>query len=916
MDGVVKDLALENVVIRGGVHVSSVAAYSYFGSIANCSTRGSVAGIEYVGGIVGENSGLLSCSFYIGTVTGTKRYIGGLVGVNGSCYNWGAAINNCYSIADINTEADCVGDLVGVLYYSSLTNCYSQGFVVGKNTVGGLVGNTLGTASMANCYSVADVYGEDRVGVLLGHLTSDSAITNCFWASDRQNGNGIDGIGVNDGQATKVYSLMASELKLQDTFTDAGWDFAGESTNGTSETWQMSDHEGYPVLSFFNREVPFPLPGNGTLNDPFVISSAEELGMINWYTIDSYFELTDDIDLSSIAWSTPVVPVFDGRFDGNGHIIRNLDISGASFLGFFGCQGKGSNISHVSVIDGAVSGSSFIGGLLGNSSYGKVTNCSFSGNISAIGRFVGGLVGRNQGHIRKSYSVGTVKGIDMVGGLVGSVAFGAVSNSFSTSAVTCSGSNAGGLVADNGKGSITNCYAAGSVHGSGYVGGLIGNNMGTTTHCYSACVVSGDGKVVGLVGLYFGTVIGCYWDSDKSAVQYSPAGIRSTTLDMMKKQTYLGWDDGSWIMHDGHDYPRLAWESLGPEYVLINTDYPERTYAGNGITTAFQLRSSEDLVCMSLRSTDWDKNFMLLSDIDMASVPDYYPPTSFSGQIDGAGNRIVNLQIDPNNIGILNRLGLIGTLESTGIVQDLHLDSVIIAGNTNSNYLGAIVGYNSGTIHGCSSHGRISGLSYIGGLVGNNSYGGCIINCCATGEYEGNSGVGGIAGYNMETIAQCYSSSIVTAHIGSGGGLVGTNSFGSIANCYSFGYVFSSENAGGLVGMNSNSSVIRNCYSVCDVSCLLGGGTLLGQSYSGSSIDNCFWDRDVQTGGISIGVGLANGHQNNVAGLTTSEMQTASTFLDAGWDFVEEADNGTDDIWWIDEGQDYPRLWWELISEN
>jgi len=27
---------------------------------------------------------------------------------------------------------------------------------------------------------------------------------------------------------------------------------------------------------------------------------------------------------------------------------------------------------------------------------------------------------------------------------------------------------------------------------------------------------------------------------------------------------------------------------------------------------------------------------------------------------------------------------------------------------------------------------------------------------------------------------------------------------------------------------------------------------------------------------------------------------------------LNEADNGTEDIWWIDEGQDYPRLWWEL----
>ncbi|MFB0525601.1 MAG: hypothetical protein ACETVZ_08655 [Phycisphaerae bacterium] len=47
-------------------------------------------------------------------------------------------------------------------------------------------------------------------------------------------------------------------------------------------------------------------------------------------------------------------------------------------------------------------------------------------------------------------------------------------------------------------------------------------------------------------------------------------------------------------------------------------------------------------------------------------------------------------------------------------------------------------------------------------------------------------------------------------------------------------------------------------------------------------------------------------------GLTPAKMQTASIFLDAGWDFVGETANGTEDIWWIDEGRDYPKQQWEL----
>lgn len=45
-------------------------------------------------------------------------------------------------------------------------------------------------------------------------------------------------------------------------------------------------------------------------------------------------------------------------------------------------------------------------------------------------------------------------------------------------------------------------------------------------------------------------------------------------------------------------------------------------------------------------------------------------------------------------------------------------------------------------------------------------------------------------------------------------------------------------------------------------------------------------------------------------------MQSDGTFLAAGWDVVDERVNGTEDIWWILEGQGYPRLRWELTEGN
>jgi len=79
----------------------------------------------------------------------------------------------------------------------------------------------------------------------------------------------------------------------------------------------------------------------------------------------------------------------------------------------------------------------------------------------------------------------------------------------------------------------------------------------------------------------------------------------------------------------------------------------------------------------------------------------------------------------------------------------------------------------------------------------------------------------------------------------------------------------------------------------------------VGSNDSGEVV-NSFWD--IETSGWLTGDGGT--------GKSTVEMQMARTFLNIGWDFVDETANGTEDIWWILEGQDYPRLWWEIGDET
>ena len=69
----------------------------------------------------------------------------------------------------------------------------------------------------------------------------------------------------------------------------------------------------------------------------------------------------------------------------------------------------------------------------------------------------------------------------------------------------------------------------------------------------------------------------------------------------------------------------------------------------------------------------------------------------------------------------------------------------------------------------------------------------------------------------------------------------------------------------------------------------------------------------VEVGPKDVLTGLMKRIDRNAERLTTTEMQTMSTFTDAGWDFVGETANGTDDIWTICNGGDYPRLTWQFV---
>ena len=91
--------------------------------------------------------------------------------------------------------------------------------------------------------------------------------------------------------------------------------------------WKMPEGGGYPELTIFSDAYQRQeLDGSGSLDDPYLIAGAGDLGAILHYDSSADYKLVADVNLAGITWTTSVIPIFDGLFDGDGFVILNLTI--------------------------------------------------------------------------------------------------------------------------------------------------------------------------------------------------------------------------------------------------------------------------------------------------------------------------------------------------------------------------------------------------------------------------------------------------------------------------------------------------------------------------------------------------------------------------------------------------------------
>ena len=294
-------------------------------------------------------------------------------------------------------------------------------------------------------------------------------------------------------------SVAAGTTFIVCTFTN-GKTFVYKMKNATD--WQAGGEYTYTVSLAAAKDLGYTIESNGSYtvyNADGLLNVAE---LVNGGKTDINITLDKNIDLTGKGW-TPIGTSFDnsykGTFDGGGHTITGLTVTtNDQFVGLFGYLNRAGMVKNV-VMEGIQITSNHMfgctGGVVGYS-WGTIENCSVSGSVSGT-VYVGGVVGAQiDGSITGCSSSATVKGMVDVGGVAGQTNWGATLTAcYATGNVIIEidpkqNISGGGLVGMNGGNGLLACYATGNVTSTGsstgnvHIGGFLGNNYTTVTACY------------------------------------------------------------------------------------------------------------------------------------------------------------------------------------------------------------------------------------------------------------------------------------------------------------------------------------------------------------------------------------------------------------------------------------------------
>lgn len=652
MDGTIQNVILDaSCSILGKTYVGGIAGEISKGSIQSCINKGIVKGISNdVGGICGINHGTLTLCENIGGVTGDV-VVGGIIGSN---------------------QKDGI-----------ITQCKNMGDVTGCSDVGGIAGQNMGNINnnkVSGC-KITFIDSGSLMGAWAGAIVAYSSgpLSKNYYTDDVEV---IVGSNVYNGTTPRGYS-GGSSLPY-DVYTK---DFGGVTYY----------HCAVPS-SYEGEEIPTTSGLTYNENGYYEIRTATDMKTL-CNRVNSgdrcqgltFKVLVSELDMSGITMS-PIGETssasFDGTFDGNGVVIKNLTITSTTeYAGLFGFS-LGGNFRGITLdASCSITGSGTIGGIVATLNGGFIKSCHNYATIQAKDvkdswSDTGGIVGNifNDAVLSDCSNHGKVSGLNNVGGIAG---INYIELSGCTNFGTVEGNRGiGGIVGSNqSKGHIRNCINEGSVSGSeGSVGGIVGYSYGHISDCITSAssVVNGYSRDAGgIVGSQSdGSIEGC------------------TNNGSVKCQVDLGGISG--ILFSG------TINSCTNNGNIENTQSVE----GNIVYSA----STGGIVGNVFSGT--------------ATVTDCHNTGNVKSQMAHIGG------ITGANSGSINSCSNSGSIEG-------HSD------------IGGIIGNNSGNISGCTNTGNVKGsYATVGGIVGSSTESTSTItnNKVKSGTISGMAAIGAIGG--------------------------------------------------------------------------------------------------------------------------------------------------------------------------
>ena len=761
-EGVLINDVNSNANVSGVNYVGGVAGYSR-AEIRKSSAGRNVAGNDFVGGLVGSINNKIDECYATGRVNG-RTNVGGLAGYsNGSVclsYSTGDAIatgNNAGGLlgqfaiytngSTITLErsyatggvagVECVGGIVGLAYnripstdttemsnYLEIKNVFATGEVEGTRYVSAGIGKVFKYAENAKkrvCFNFSNIYvtgkttGDEHVGGFVGYYENGStsgyavfSIGNVYWTPETTK---QDSTALSTSINKNHIVYMTSTRGYTDWDFEDIWDI---EDNGSSLAYLRDLPKPNSVDLFTIKDVIRFTSGEGTEENPYVITTAEQLQSLNNCTLPVYYELGSNIDASDIEWkSIGLYKGFYGNLNGNDKTINNITVNGENYVGIFainrgelydfnlnnidvtatGSQFAGGlvaynykNISGITANNITVTGNNYVGGFIGNHNCGNIENVLIENETISGSQYIGGLIGRGES------SAALITNCETRSGTVTSAT--ATISSVEPSATTYNGTYAGGLCGYT-AGTFTDCKSSVSVKGENYVGGFVGFiSGGTCTNCNFTGTVEGRDYVGGFIG-------------HNQNVDLSNVNLENVNV---KGNNYVGGLLG---------YATRTIESCSATGTVIGTT----NYIGGLVGNLYG-------------------GNVIGANVDVEVIGN----ASVGGLVGTSSGKIQSSHSIGKVRGVNNVGGLVGN-SSNSIESSYAKGNVTATGD----YVGGLVGHTTSTISLCYSTGDVVGRNRVGGFIGQI---GTVYDRTltieknyATGSATGVDSVGGFIGY-------------------------------------------------------------------------------------------------------------------------------------------------------------------------